>query len=70
MDYREYWVGVSGTVSSIKERGDIKMEAYCMKCKAKSEMNEVKAIVMKNGKPASTGICAKCGTKMFKIGKS
>lgn len=46
------------------------MEAYCMKCKAKSEMNEVKAVVMKNGKPASTGVCTKCGTTMFKIGKA
>ncbi|MFL6321394.1 MAG: DUF5679 domain-containing protein [Nitrososphaeraceae archaeon] len=24
---------------------------------------------MKNGKPATQGICSVCGTKMFKIGK-
>ncbi|MDW3631424.1 MAG: hypothetical protein QOK71_08305 [Nitrososphaeraceae archaeon] len=24
---------------------------------------------MKNGRPATTGICSICGTKMFKIGK-
>ncbi|HZA65210.1 MAG TPA: DUF5679 domain-containing protein [Nitrososphaeraceae archaeon] len=24
---------------------------------------------MKNGKPATQGICTVCGTKMFKIGK-
>jgi len=24
---------------------------------------------MKNGKPATQGICSMCGTKMFKIGK-
>jgi len=25
---------------------------------------------MKNGKPATTGTCPTCGTKIFKIGKS
>ena len=39
-----------------------------MKCKKKSEMTDAKAIVMKNGRPANSGVCAKCGTKMFKIG--
>jgi len=44
------------------------MEAYCMKCKEKREMNEPNAITMKNGKPATEGKCSVCGTKMFKIG--
>lgn len=46
------------------------MEAYCVKCKAKSTMNNPEAVTMKNGKPATTGTCATCGTKMFKIGKA
>ena len=46
------------------------MEAYCMKCRAKREMKNAKAIKMKNGKPATQGVCAKCGTKMFRIGKA
>ncbi len=46
------------------------MEAYCVKCKAKQEMNDAKPVVMKNGKEATTGICPKCGTKMFRIGKA
>jgi len=25
---------------------------------------------MKNGKPATQGVCPVCGTKMFRIGKS
>ncbi len=29
-----------------------------------------KAITMKNGKPATQGVCPTCGTKMFRIGKS
>jgi hypothetical protein len=45
------------------------MEAYCMKCKAKKEMKDTKAITMKNGKSANEGVCSSCGTKMFKIGK-
>ncbi len=44
------------------------MEAYCVKCKQKREMKEATAVTMKNGKPATQGVCAVCGTKMFKIG--
>ncbi len=44
------------------------MEAYCMKCKEKREMKDAKQVTMKNGKPAMSGTCPKCGTKMFKIG--
>jgi hypothetical protein len=43
-------------------------EAYCVKCRAKRTMNDEKKVTMKNGKPATQGICPKCGTKMFKIG--
>jgi hypothetical protein len=45
-------------------------EGYCVKCKAKKDMKEPEAIVMKNGRPATKGTCPDCGTKMFKIGKS
>ena len=33
-------------------------------------MLKAEAITMKNGKPATQGICPECGTKMFKIGKA
>ncbi len=46
------------------------MQAYCVKCRTKREMNDAKAITMKNGKPATQGVCPSCGTKMFRIGKS
>ena len=46
------------------------MQAYCVKCRAKREMKDAKAITMKNGKPATQGVCPNCGTKMFRIGKS
>jgi hypothetical protein len=46
------------------------MEAYCVKCRAKKEMKSPKAVTMKNGKPATQGVCPTCKTKMFRIGKA
>jgi hypothetical protein len=46
------------------------MQGYCVKCRASKEMKSAKAITMKNGKPATQGVCPSCGTKMFRIGKS
>jgi len=46
------------------------MEAYCMKCRTKREMKDAKPVTMKNGKPATQGVCPVCGTKMFRIGRS
>ncbi|MEZ4502719.1 MAG: DUF5679 domain-containing protein [Dehalococcoidia bacterium] len=46
------------------------MEAYCLKCREKREMVNPQPITMKNGKPATTGTCPVCSTKMFKIGKA
>ena len=46
------------------------MEGYCVKCKAKKEMKNAKAVTMKNKKPATTGTCSTCGAKMYKIGKA
>jgi NAD-dependent SIR2 family protein deacetylase len=44
------------------------VQAYCVKCKAKKEMENAKEVKLKNGRPAMTGKCPKCGTKMFRIG--
>ena len=52
------------------KREVVKMQAYCVKCRAKREMKDAKSITMKNGKPATQGVCPVCGTKMFRIGKS
>jgi hypothetical protein len=43
---------------------------YCLKCKEQREIKDATAITMKNGKPATTGTCPVCGTKIFKIGKA
>jgi len=46
------------------------MQGYCVKCRAKREIRNARAITMKNGKLATQGVCPVCGTKMFRIGKS
>ncbi len=46
------------------------MEGYCVKCKAKREIQNATATTLKNGRPATTGTCGVCGTKIFKIGKT
>ncbi len=45
------------------------MQAYCVKCRSKTEMKNPKPVTMKNGKPATKGECPVCGTKTFVIGK-
>lgn len=42
--------------------------AYCVKCKTKVEVKDPKKITMKNGKPATKGVCPDCGTNVFRIG--
>jgi len=54
----------------LKAREVGQMQAYCMKCRDKREMKDTKSITLKNGRPATHGICSVCGTKMFRIGKS
>jgi DNA-directed RNA polymerase subunit RPC12/RpoP len=44
------------------------MEGYCVKCKEKKEIKDPQEITMKNGRPATQGVCPTCGTKIFKIG--
>jgi hypothetical protein len=44
------------------------MEAYCVKCRAKRELNDPQPVQMANGKPAVRGTCSVCGTRVFKIG--
>jgi hypothetical protein len=50
-------------------RKEVNMQAYCMKCRAKKEIRDPRRITMKNGRPATQGLCPTCGTKVFRIGK-
>ncbi len=44
------------------------MRGYCVKCRTTRDIKLAKSITMKNGKPATQGVCATCGTRMFKVG--
>ena len=46
------------------------MEAYCVRCKAKREINQPVADFNKNGTPVTIGTCSVCGTKVYRIGKT
>ena len=43
------------------------MQAYCLKCKSKKEMQNEEQVTLKNGRKAMKGKCPDCGTGMFKI---
>ena len=44
------------------------VEIFCVKCKAKTASQDIEAVTMKNGRPATRSICVDCGTKKFRIG--
>jgi len=41
-----------------------------MKCRKKVEIRNARQITLKNGRPATEGVCPSCGTKVFRIGKA
>ncbi len=46
------------------------MEAYCLKCKEKRNMESPLAEFTVTGTPGTRGICPVCGTTMFRMGKT
>ncbi len=46
------------------------MEAYCMKCKTKREIQEPQAVFNKAGSPVTRGTCSVCGTALFRTGRT
>ena len=46
------------------------MEAYCVKCKTKREMENPEATFTKTGVAATKGICSVCGTKLYRMGRT
>ena len=38
------------------------MEAYCLKCRTKREIQNATQVTLKNGRPATQGTCPVCGT--------
>lgn len=45
----------------------IPLDAYCVKCKSKKLMIEVKKVEYKSGKIALKGECVQCGTGMYRL---
>jgi len=46
------------------------MEAYCMKCKTKREIQDAQATFNAAGAPVTVGVCPLCGTRLFRMGKT
>ncbi len=46
------------------------MEAYCVKCKTKREMNSPQAGFNAAGSPVTQGVCLVCGTRLFRMGRT
>jgi len=46
------------------------MEAYCMKCKQKREMQNPVAGFNAKGSAITTGVCPVCGTRLYRMGKT
>ncbi|MBI5825293.1 MAG: type I DNA topoisomerase [Chloroflexi bacterium] len=46
------------------------MEAYCMKCKTKREIQNPVAAFNAKSSAVTTGTCPVCGTKLFRMGKT
>jgi hypothetical protein len=44
-------------------------EGYCFKCRKKVTIKNPKAVTLKNGKPATQGVCPNCSTTVYRIGK-
>lgn len=59
----------SGASDSELPRKDIEKQfGYCVKCKTKRQMLDVRSVIMKNGREALQGRCAVCHTRIYKIG--
>ncbi len=43
------------------------MEAYCVKCREKREIKDMKEVTLGNGRRAAQGTCPVCGTKLTRM---
>jgi len=44
------------------------MEAYCLKCREKCEIQNPESVTLKNGRPATKGKCPRCGSGIYRFG--
>lgn len=45
----------------------MKVEAYCVKCKEKRNIDNADVVQMENGRRAAKGKCPKCGTNVTRF---
>lgn len=43
------------------------MEAYCVKCREKRGIKDMKEVTLGNGRRAAQGVCPVCGTKLTRM---
>jgi DNA topoisomerase-1 len=47
---------------------DLKLEAYCVRCRDKREIQNPQPVFTAAGRPATRGTCLVCGTTLFRMG--
>ena len=43
------------------------MTFYCVKCRAKKDVNDYETVTWKNGRRAAKAVCPDCGTAMYRV---
>jgi DNA topoisomerase-1 len=46
------------------------LQAYCVKCKTKREIQDPRPVFTQTGTPATRGVCPVCGTNLFRMGRT
>lgn len=46
------------------------LTAYCVKCRQKRAMRDRQAVFSERGSPATRGVCAVCGTNLYRLGQT
>jgi DNA topoisomerase-1 len=46
------------------------VQAYCVKCKTKRDIQNPQAVFTETGTPATKGVCPVCGTKLYRMGRT
>lgn len=64
-DFKKYKETAKKILSRLKKQP--KIEAYCVKCKKKVNINNPQKYIMKNDRVAVKGICPYCSCKVFRI---
>jgi RNase P subunit RPR2 len=54
----------------LKKGGTAMPQAYCFKCRRKIDIKNAQRVTLKNKRPATSGTCPVCGTKVFRIEKA